>query len=269
MFCLLTGGSRTALPRQQRLRALIDWSYDLLSPSEQALLRRLSVFAGGWTLEAAEAVCAGEPIEAWEVLDRLTALVEKSLVGYEEQAGEARYRLLETVQQYARDRLLEGGEAAAVRGRHRDWFLALAEEAWPDLWTHVSSQDRLEREHDNLRAALAWSAGQGEGEAGLRLGGALWPFWWMRGYLGEGREHLAGLLALPRAEAHAAARAKALQGAGILARYQGEYGAARVLLAESLAICRELGGKLGIASSLSSLGSMANDQGEYEDARLW
>src|SRR5262249_8538660 len=128
MFRLLTGGSRTALPRQQTLRALIDWSYDLLSPPEKALLRRLSVFAGGWTLEAAEAVCVGAEVEEWEVLDLLTSLVEKSLVLYEERESEGRYRLLETVRQYARDRLLITGEADGVRERHRDWFLALAEE---------------------------------------------------------------------------------------------------------------------------------------------
>src|SRR5713226_5481995 len=156
MFRLLTGGSRTALPRQQTLRALIDWSYDLLSPSEGALLRRLSVFAGGWTLEAAEAVCAGEGVEEWEVLDLLTSLVEKSLVLYEERGGEGRYRLLETVRQYARDRLLEAGEAEAVRGRHLGFVLRLAEEAEPKLSgpEQVVWLDRLEAEHDNLRAAL-------------------------------------------------------------------------------------------------------------------
>jgi predicted ATPase/class 3 adenylate cyclase len=149
-FRLLTGGSRTALPRQQTLRALIDWSYNLLSEPERTLLRRVSVFAGGWTLEAAEAVCAGEAecagappgplpgIKAWEVIDLLTSLVEKSLVMYEEQGGEARYRLLETVRQYARDRLLETGEAAAVRGRHRDWCLALAERAEPETTNWAS-----------------------------------------------------------------------------------------------------------------------------------
>jgi predicted ATPase len=282
MFRLLTGGSRTALPRQQTLRALIDWSYDLLSPPERALLRRLSVFAGGWTLEAAEAVtcgearvptqwvdgCVGEGVEAWEVLDVLTSLVEKSLVLYEERGGEGRYRLLETVRQYARDRLLEAGEAA-VRERHRDWFLALAEQgmvganerAWPD-WL-----DRLEREHDNLRAALAWSGAEGQGEAGLRLGGALGGFWLVRGYWTEGREHLAGLLALPGAEARTAARAKALREAGILASHQGDYGEAWAHLEESRAIYRELGDKEGIANSLFWQAHLARRQGDYGAAR--
>ena len=127
-FRLLTGGSRTALPRQQTLRALIDWSYDLLAEAERVLLRRLSVFSGGWNLEAAEAVCSGDGIEEEAVLDLLTALVEKSLVVYEGQEGAARYRLLETVRQYGRDRLLEAARESA-RERHRDFFLQLAERA--------------------------------------------------------------------------------------------------------------------------------------------
>jgi predicted ATPase len=132
-FRLLTSGSRTALPRQQTLRALIDWSYDLLSEPERRLLRRLSVFAGGWTLEAAERVCAGDGIEEWEFLDLLTSLVEKSLVLYELQEEPGRYRLPETVRQYARDRMLEARESEAARTRHRDWFLALVERAEPEL----------------------------------------------------------------------------------------------------------------------------------------
>jgi predicted ATPase len=193
MFRLLTGGSRTALPRQQTLRALIDWSYDLLSEPERALLRRLSAFAGGWTLEAAEAVGVGEGVEEWEVLDLLTSLVEKSLVLYEEREGEGRYRLLETVRQYARDRLLESEEGEAVRTRHLEFFLHWAEQG-PGL-------ERLETEHDNLRAALAWSGAQRQGDVGLRLGGAMGGFWHVRGYWTEGRERLAGVLALLGAEA--------------------------------------------------------------------
>jgi predicted ATPase/class 3 adenylate cyclase len=266
MFRLLTGGSRTALPRQQTLQALIDWSYDLLSPSEQVLLRRLSVFAGGWTLEASEAVCVGENVEEWEILDLLTSLVEKSLVLYEERSGEGRYRLLETVRQYARDRLLEAAEGAAVRERHRDWFLALVEQGLEEE-SETARLDRLEREHDNLRAALTWLRAQGEGEAGLRLGGALGWFWFVRGYAREGREHLAGLLALPGAEAPTAARGEALQAAGRLAHYQGDYEAAQALFTESLAIHRELGNKHGIAWSLCWLGWVASFQADYGAAR--
>src|SRR5262249_34714934 len=130
-FRLLTGGSRTALPRQQTLRGAIDWSYGLLNPRERQLLQRLSVFAGGWTLEAAEAVCAGEGIEAWEVLELLTSLVDKSLVLCDASAGAGRYWLLETIRQYSRERLLEAGEGEAARGRHLAFFLQLAETAEP------------------------------------------------------------------------------------------------------------------------------------------
>src|SRR5262249_31999218 len=159
------------------------WSYDLLSDEERALLLRLSAFAGGWTLEAAEAVCIGKGVEEREVLDLLTRLVQKSLVIYEEREGGGRYRLLETVRQDARERLLESGEAEAVRERHRDWFLALAQRAEPELWRGSQTEwlERLERENDNLRAALAWSGAPGQVEAGLRLGGALRRFWEVRG----------------------------------------------------------------------------------------
>jgi predicted ATPase/class 3 adenylate cyclase len=219
MYRLLTRGSRTALPRQQTLRALIDWSYDLLSEKERALLRRMSVFAGGWTLAAAEAVCAGDGIAAVEMLGLLAQLVEKSLVQPEEPGscaergcGEVRYRLLETVRQYARERLLEVGEAAAVRGQHRDWCLSLAERAEPMLTGPEQDEwhERLEREHDNLRAALEWCVESGEAEAGLRLAGALWWFWQVGGYLGEGRERLEKLLALPGAQERTVARGNAL-----------------------------------------------------------
>jgi predicted ATPase/class 3 adenylate cyclase len=268
MFRLLTGGSRTALPRQQTLRALIDWSYDLLSATERTLLRRLSVFSGGWTLEAAEAVCTGDGIEEWDVLDVLTSLVDKSVALYEERGGEGRYRLLETVRQYAWDRLLQAGEAEDVRGRHRDWCLAMAEQAEAGLPGESGRVwlDRLEREHDNLRAALAWSEAEGQAQAGLRLGGALREFWYARGYWTEGREHLAGLLALPGAETRTAARAKALHGAGVLAWQRADDGAARVLQEESLAIFRELGHKPGIAASLLSLGMVAQYREDYRAA---
>ncbi len=269
MFRLLTGGSRTALPRQQTLRALIDWSYDLLTDAERSLLRRLSVFAGGWTLEAAEAVCMGEGVETWEVLDLLTSLVEKSLVLYEEQAGEGRYRLLETVRQYARDRLLEAGEAEVVRQRHRDWFLALAERAEPELSRGSQTEwlEWLEREHDNLRAALAWSGAPVQVEAGLRLGGALGRFWQVRGYWREGREQVEGLLALPGAEARTAARANALRVAGLLASFQGDHGTAQALLEESVAIRRELGSEEDTALALTQLGGAACERGDFAAAR--
>jgi predicted ATPase/DNA-binding SARP family transcriptional activator len=304
-FQLLTGGSRTALPRQQTLRGAIDWSYELLSEAERRLLRRLSVFAGGWTLEAAEAVVSGqwsvvsEPASRLrapsghvvcllpsDVLDLLTSLVEKSLVVYEEQEARARYRLLETVRQYFSERLLESGEGEAIRRQHLDHFLALAEEAEPQLTGAQQGEwlERLETEHDNLRTALAWCfapvdapAGGRSGtrhpppatlhrhEAGLRLAGALWRFWSVRGHLTEGRERLAQALA--SAPEATTGRAKALETAGTLAYRQADYGSARMLHEESLAIRRELGDRAGIAASLRNLALVAYQQGDYGTAR--
>ena len=269
-FRLLTGGSRTALPRQQTLRSLIDWSYDLLKDPERRLLQRLSVFAGGWAMEAAEQVCASDGVEQRDILDLLTSLCDKSLVLVEQNDGHSRYRLLETVRQYARERLLESGGAETVRQRHRDYFLAMAEEAEPKLtgaeqavWLH-----RLDEEHDNLRSALTWSSATGgNATGGLRLAGALWWFWYVRGYFGEGRGWLSGLLAAVPSGQAAAARAKALNGAGRLARQQSDYPAAQALLEASLAIQRQLGDRGGIAASLNSLGLMAWDQGDYPSAR--
>src|SRR5205807_4056613 len=169
-FRLLTGGSRTALPRQQTLRSLIDWSYDLLHDPEKLLLQRLSAFAGGWTLEAAEQICTGEGVEDEEALDLLTSLADKSLVAVEQNDGHSRYRLLETVRQYARERLLESSGGAAVRERHRDYFLALAEEADPELLGSEQAEwlQRLEEEHDNLRSALEWSLAEAGSQEDLR-----------------------------------------------------------------------------------------------------
>jgi predicted ATPase/DNA-binding SARP family transcriptional activator len=272
---LLTGGARDLPARQQTLQATMDWSYDLLSEAERRLLRRLSLFAGGFTLEAAEAICPGEAVEADEVLDLLGQLVDKSLVLVEEGEGEARYRLLETIRQYGAEKLRESGEGSDLRTRHRDWFLHLVERAelamkGPDQREWL---DRLETEHDNLRAALTWSLENGEAPACLRLGGSLGRFWAVRGYLAEGRERLAQVLALARAR-HAerepecsALWAKALRMAGVLARGQGDYGAARAFFEESLSIQRELDDKLGIAVSLNSLGSVTHAQGNYEAAR--
>jgi tetratricopeptide (TPR) repeat protein len=294
-FRLLTGGSRTALPRHQTLRATIDWSYELLSEAERTLLERLSVFSGGWTLEAAEEVGAdavgrrqkaesrkqkaeGGPdglllptaycLLPSDVLDLLEQLVDKSLVVKEEQAGEARYRLLDTVGQYARERLEESGGAAAVRRRHRDWCLALAEQAERALWSEEQTVwlERLETEHDNLRAALAWSqsADQDVGPA-LRLAGLLWKFWDLRGYTSEGRRWLEGALAR-REHAPPEERWQALLGAGNLARNQGDFARATALYDEGLTLLRELGHTRGMANTLINLGNVALDQGEYRRA---
>jgi predicted ATPase len=212
-FRLVSGGPRTAAPRHRTLRATMDWSHDLLEHSEKILFRRLSVFSGGWTLEAAETVCAGEGAERDDVLDLLARLVDKSLVVARESGGEARYRMLETIRQYGWEKLEASGEESEVRRRHADFHLTLAEEAEPAMVgpeQHVWVE-RLEREHDNIRAALGCLGEEREAERGLRLSAALLRFWWFRGHLAEGRERLEGMLDLPEASlARDEARAKAL-----------------------------------------------------------
>ena len=268
-FRLLTGGSRTALPRQQTLRSLIDWSYDLLHEPEKLLLQRLSVFAGGWMLEAAEQVCAYEGVEAREVLNLLSSLCDKSLVVVERNDGHSRYRLLETVRQYSREILFESRGGEAVRDQHRKCFLTLAEEAEPQLtgadqavWLRC-----LDEEHDNLRSALEWSHAGAGPKTGLRLCGALGKFWEMRTHLSEGRQWCARVLNKAGAEERTPERAKVLNVTGTLAWFQADYRAARQMHEESLAIVRELGDRGGIARSLNNLGLVAWDQGDYPSAR--
>jgi predicted ATPase/DNA-binding SARP family transcriptional activator len=290
-FPVLVAESRTALPRHQTLQALIDWSYDLLSEAERTLLRRLSVFAGGWTLAAAEAVCA-DPIDSRQspvvsedeglpslptdycllptddVLGLLTRLVEKSLAVYEVREEADRYGLLETIRQYARDRLLASGETAVVRGRHLDWVVALAEQAGSELfgreqaaWLH-----RLGREHDNLRAALDWSLESSHVEAGLGICEEVWRFWQECGYVEEGRGRLVALLSRPEASERTRERAKALKAAGRLTLH-GDFVAARSQYEEMLAIGRELGDPQIIASALNSLGHVVRLQGNGVQAQ--
>jgi predicted ATPase/class 3 adenylate cyclase/Tfp pilus assembly protein PilF len=270
-FRLLTGGSRTALPRQQTLRSLIDWSYDLLNDAEKALLCRVSIFAGGWTLEAAEWICVNEGVDHTEVLDLLTSLIDKSLVVAEERNGVTRYRMLETVRQYARDRLQERGEEPWWRARHLAYFVKMAEDAEPQLKgaDQQAWLDRLEMEHDNVRLALACScATSGDATAGLRLASAFWRFWQVRGYFGEGRSWLSALLAAEPDGQDADARAMALTGAGVLAWQQGDYPNARALHEEALTVRRELQDQEGIAASLNNLGNVALHQGDIAVARV-
>ena len=267
-FRLLTGGSRTALPRHQTLRAAMDWSYGLLSEAEQVLLQRLAVFVGGWTLEAAEAVCSGEAIDSADVLDLLMRLVDKSMVLTEALNGQTRYRFLETVRQYSLEKLLETDETERVRERHQDWFLHLAEEAEPHLIgpEQITWLDRLEREHDNFRAALQWRAsGNTAPDKWLRLAGALWRFWNVRAYWREGREWLQGILARAT-NGSPALRVKALFGAGVLAWSQEDTSAVTPL-EECLALARQLGDKRVIADSLRILALVSRDQLDYERAR--
>jgi non-specific serine/threonine protein kinase len=268
-FALLTDGSRTALPRHRTLRSMIDWSYDLLREPEKLFLRRLSVFVGGWTLAAVEAVCAGDGIERSDVLDLLTSLTDKSLVVPEQEDAQTRWRLLETVRQYARDRLEDTGGSAAVRVRHRDYYLALAEEADPKLKTAEQAEwlRRLEEEHENLRAGLEWSLVDAGSTGGLRLCGALQRFWWTRGHLTEGRQWCTRVLGKAGAEERTRERAYVLNAAGVLSYHQGDYPVARALYEESLAIRRELGDRSGIAGSLGNLGNVAVNQGDRPAAR--
>ena len=270
-FRLLTSGSRMALPRHQTLHATLEWSYALLAEPERRLFEQLAVFAGGWTLEAAEAVGAGGGIEPTDVLELLTQLVDKSLVATQEGfGGETRYRLLETLREYGWECLAKSGAADATQRRHAAFFLALAERSAPELAGAEQGVwlERLEQEHDNLRASLHWTIEAGEAEPSLRLAGALWRFWWVHGHVSEGRRWLEGLLAMSRSSGTAlpATRAKALIGAGALAYEQGDYGPATALLEESLALYRDLGDKTGTAWALHSLAFVPRDQGDYSRA---
>ena len=268
-FRLLTGGSRIALPRHQTLRAAIDWSYDLLSERERALLRRLSVFAGGWTLEAAEAVCTGGDIEASDVLDLLTQLVDKSLVVAQTQGGEAGYQLLETVREYGRVRLRDSEAAEQVQRRHRDWCLALAEQVEPKLDGREKEiwLDRLERENDNLRASLDWSFEHRDADAVMRMAKSLYRFWEIRGYWNEGLHWLEAALLLDGG-APSPMRAKTLAAAGALARLLGDTQRAVARLEESVAAYRALGDQGGMADALLPLGITAYRQSDYDRAVL-
>ncbi len=270
-FRLLTGGSRTALPRQQTLRATIQWSYDHLALPEQRLLRSLSVFAGGWTLEAAAAVWE-EGADEFEVLDLLTRLVDKSLVVVESRGESARYGYLDTVRHYAQERLEEAGEKSVFSDRHRDFFLALVEAAEKELVGPAQKEwyARLDREHPNLLAALAWCSVEPAGHArGLRLAAAASRFWSGRGHYGLGRSALARMLASDAAGGPTAARANALVRLGGMALYQGDYAAAGPPIEESLEIYRALGDAKGIARSLSGLATVATYQCDYAAARSY
>jgi predicted ATPase/class 3 adenylate cyclase len=261
-FRLLTGGSRTALPRHKTLRGAMEWSYDLLLEKEQMLLRRLSVFAGGWTLDAAEVVCGYDGIDRQEVLNVLSHLVDKSLVFVDTRDSGLRYRLLETVRQYSRELLMASGESPAVCRRHLEWFVMLAEQAEPQLLGPSQAVwfDRLELEHDNLRAALEWSE-NGAASAGLQLAGAVGRFWEVRGHLAEGRRWLRDILKASPA-APTAERARALKAAGNLSLGQGDYESARASYEEGLVIWQQLGNQKAIATLLSNLGFAAYCQGD-------
>jgi predicted ATPase/DNA-binding SARP family transcriptional activator len=266
---LLVGGARDLPTRQQTLRNTIGWSFDLLDETEKTLFRRLSVFVGGFTLEAVEAVCNAEGDWDVDVVDGVASLVDKNLLRQGEGTdGEPRFTMLETIREYARDCLAQSGEAEAIWQHHARFFLSLAEQAEPQLHgrDQVAWVERLETEHDNLRTAVEWALAREEASVGLRLAASLGFFWAMRGYITEGRARLVGLLALA-GEGGTAARARALIGAGRLATIQSDLGAARSLLAESLALGQVLGDKWIIAVSLLDLGNVDSQQGDYTAAR--
>ncbi len=266
-FRLLTGGPRTMLPRQQTLRATIDWSYELLRPEEQLVLQRVAVFAGGWTLDAAEGVCAGQEVADGTVLDLLGGLIDKSLAHMGAADGMGRYRLLETVRAYARERLAASGADEQVVRRHAAYYLALAEEAEPALWGTQQAAwfRRLDAEQDNLRAALEWALTHDEAVLALRMAGALWRFWIWHGDYGAWRHLIeAGLargMAVP-----AAVRAKALWAAGWLAQHQGDYESAAALNRENLRLSRQGSDPLAVRHALTGLGMAAGGCGRSADA---
>jgi predicted ATPase/class 3 adenylate cyclase len=269
-FRLLTGGSRTSVARHQTLRATIDWSYDLLTEPERAVLRRLSAFAGGATLEAAESVCAGDTVDVLDILDVLGRLVEKSLVSIDPTQAEARFRLLETLREYARTRLVEAGEGDATLRRHRDWYLALVDEASPAFFQGPEPAEwlrRLDREHDDLRAALEWCLDQpGEGWSGLRLAAGLWRYWEIRGHLTEGRGWLERMVGAVGDEV-SPLRANAYTGAGNLAFMQGDFRAASAFHEASLSLHRQIGDVLSIAYAANNLANAAVQLGDHARAR--
>jgi predicted ATPase len=281
-FDFLASRKRDSSERHRTLRAAVEWSYRLLSPELQRFFARLSVFHGGWSVEAAEAVCE-EPL----ALDYLEQLRECSLVLAEGADGTAsgtiRFRMLETLREFAAQQLIGRGEEGGVRQRHLEFFLSLAEEAAPEMTGPEQAHwlDVLEAEHDNLRQGLTWCLEQAQEqtgkeeavaaaescEKGLRLGAALHLFWVRRGHLSEGRERLSSLLRLPLAQERTQARALALHGAGSLAQLQGDNTVARLLLEEGLALSKELGHKSGIARCLCSLGQFARSPRDYVAAR--
>ncbi|MBK9114645.1 MAG: tetratricopeptide repeat protein [Betaproteobacteria bacterium] len=267
-FRLLTSGDRTALPRQQTLRALIDWSHDLLEPAERVLFRRLSVFAGGFTLDAAEKVGAGGDIAEGDVVDLVSRLVEKSLLMLDA-AGE-RYRMLETVREYAREQLERAGELAATRDRQLRYFLVLAARARPELVGPRQREwlERLDAERENIVAAQAWcDRAENGGELGLQLVRSIQVYWFTRGLLGLGLQLTLDALARPGAQTRNLVRCRGLSGAGQLALYMGRHPEARRHLEESLAIAREIDDPERIAAVLQPLGMASLGVGDFVTAR--
>ncbi|HEX5992547.1 MAG TPA: tetratricopeptide repeat protein [Thermomicrobiales bacterium] len=264
---VLERGPRDLPARQQTMRDTIAWSYELLDPGEQRLFTRLSVFAGGATLEAAVAV-AGDPESGSGMadLDLIESLADKSLVQLV--GDDPRILMLQTIRDFGLERLAQSPERQEVERRHAEYFLALAEKSEALLAGREQTRwlDLLEREQANLRAAIDWLRHEGQIEEALRLGGALWRFWWLRGDIDDGRHQLESLLALS-SSVEPTVRAKALNGTGVLAESQGDWGTATRLHEESLAISRQIGDAHGVAWSLNNLGVVAINQGDYTRAQ--
>jgi predicted ATPase/DNA-binding CsgD family transcriptional regulator len=266
-FRLLVGAP-TAPARQQTLAATLDWSHDLLSGAETVLFRRLAVFAGGFSLTAAEGMCAGDGLDPAELLNLLSGLVDKSLVTVERGEGpERRYRLLETVRQYARQKLQAAGEDANLADRHLRWYLEWAEQAEPYLWGSAEPAllEQMQAHQDDLRAALQWALETGHGEEALRLASALNWFWYVRAQLHEGRHWLERALAQGESTS-TLSRARALQAAGSLAVLQCDYNQSTALLEEAVGLHSELGNDAQAAWSLSQLGLANLCLGRYDQA---
>ncbi|MBI1742217.1 tetratricopeptide repeat protein [Candidatus Acetothermia bacterium] len=264
----LSNGNDDVVSRHRTLQASLDWSYQLLGDKERVLFRQLSIFAGGFTLEAAEAVCAETAVDRSRVLRWLTGLVDKSLVAIQRRDAITRYRLLETVRQYAGEKLLEVGEFERVQEQHLQFFIGLLEKAQEARYgtNQASWFDRFAREHDNLRSALSWSLQAERTEAALQLASALWWFWYVRGYLSEGLEWLKKVLGKSKGM-RTEPQARVLNGAGNLARGLSDYAAARSFHEEALTIYRGLENKRGIAATLSNLGIVTASQDDHPVAR--
>jgi predicted ATPase len=270
-FRLLVAGNRTAPERHQTLRATVDWSYELLSEAERRLFERLAVFSGGWTLQAAEGVCAGDVLAPTNLLDLHGQLVDKSLVLTDRTDPRAplRYGMLETLRQYAQEQLVTGSNADAIALRHVQYYLAMAEQAELELRgaRQVAWLERLEVDHENLRAAWRWSV-QHRADLAMRLAAALWRFWELHGHLTEGRRCLDETLNLvDSANSQNDMYARLLNGAGNLASTQGDFGRARAFHEQALAIRRSIGDSRGVGGSLNNLGGVASAQGDHESAR--
>ena len=266
-FGLLTGGSRTGPARHRTLREAISWSHELLGQPEQVCFRRLAVFAGGCTIDAAEAVCADASLPAEAVLETVSALVDRSLLTTEERCGSMRYGMLESVREYAREQLIQAGEDDQLGRRHLVWLLDLADQADLDGADQSAWLDLLDAEHDNFRAGLEWALVTWQAGPALALAGALAAFWVARGYFGEGRRWVGAALDAAAADGDPRARATALDGAAQLAFAHADFLAERDLLLESLGIWRRLGQPARVAQCLSDLGVAAHIRGELDAAR--